>query len=54
MIGVTEARRQLEELVERAVKGETIAISKRGKPAVRLMPLDAPPAYPADAGDSRG
>jgi prevent-host-death family protein len=52
-IGMTEARRQLEALVERAVTGETIIISKWGKPTVRLVPLDAPAAGSTDSSNKK-
>jgi len=40
-VSMTGARRQIEQLVDRAAAGETIIISKWGKPLVRLEPLDS-------------
>jgi prevent-host-death family protein len=37
-ISLAEAKARLSELVDRAASGETIHISRRGKPAARLMP----------------
>ena len=46
MISVTidEAKTQLSKLVDRAVKGEAFVIAKAGKPLVKVVALDAPPA----------
>jgi prevent-host-death family protein len=38
LVNVHEAKAQLSELLERAVRGEEIVIAKRGKPFVRLVP----------------
>lgn len=40
-VGMHEAKTQLSRLVERAVHGEDVVITRRGKPAVRLVPVDA-------------
>lgn len=47
-IGMTEARASLSKLVERALAGEEIVITRRGKPVVRLMPIEnaLPPREP--------
>ena len=36
-ISLTEAKSRLNELVRRAEAGETIILTRRGKPAVRLV-----------------
>ena len=36
-----QAKSQLSKLVERAIKGEEIVIARAGKPAVRLVPVNA-------------
>ena len=38
-ISITEAKSRLNELVRRAEAGETIILTRRGKPAVRLVPV---------------
>lgn len=45
ILDIDEARAHLPELVERALEGEEIIISRAGKPGVRLVPIresDAP------------
>ena len=42
-IPVTTARARLSELVRRAEAGEEIVLTRRGKPAARLMPAAPPP-----------
>jgi prevent-host-death family protein len=39
VIGLLEARRKLSELVERAIQGEQIGISRRGKLVAILTPV---------------
>lgn len=39
-----EAKTHLSRLVERAANGEPFIIAKAGKPLVKVVPLDAPPA----------
>lgn len=46
-INLAQAKARLSELVERAAKGEEVRITRRGKPAVRLVP-DPPPRKPID------
>lgn len=41
--GVAEAKRRFAELMERVGRGERFLISKRGRPAVALVPLDEAP-----------
>jgi len=50
-IGVADAKRRFSELVDRVEKGERIVVSRRGKPAVGLVPpssipMGAPPGGP--------
>lgn len=40
-VNLADAKARLSELVGRALSGEDIQISRRGKPAVRLVPLEA-------------
>jgi prevent-host-death family protein len=37
--GMHDAKTHLSELVERALRGEDVVITRRGKPAVRLEPV---------------
>jgi prevent-host-death family protein len=36
---VTEAKNHLPELIDRALKGESVVITRRGQPVVELIPL---------------
>lgn len=38
-VGIYEARASLSRLIERALAGEEVVITRRGKPAVRLVPV---------------
>ena len=38
-----EAKTRLSQLVEQALRGEEVIIARRGEPAVRLIPVGAPP-----------
>jgi antitoxin (DNA-binding transcriptional repressor) of toxin-antitoxin stability system len=40
MISVAEAKRRFSELIDRVGRGETILVSKRGKPALALVRPD--------------
>jgi antitoxin (DNA-binding transcriptional repressor) of toxin-antitoxin stability system len=40
-VGLTEAKRRFEELVERAVQGERIRITKYGKPKAEMVRAQA-------------
>jgi prevent-host-death family protein len=43
-VSVYNARAEFSRLIERALAGEEIVITRRGKPAVRLVPVEpAPP-----------
>ncbi|MGH6903820.1 MAG: type II toxin-antitoxin system Phd/YefM family antitoxin [Geminicoccaceae bacterium] len=39
-IGVYNARKEFSRLIERALAGEEIVIMRRGKPMVRLVPIE--------------
>jgi prevent-host-death family protein len=47
-ISVYQARAELSRLIERALAGEEIVITRRGKPTVRLLPVEQaqPPRKP--------
>ena len=52
-VNVYEAKTQLSRLIDRAVAGEDVVISRAGKPMVRLVPVAAPPAR-RTPGSARG
>jgi prevent-host-death family protein len=39
LVGMHEAKTQLSRLVERALSGEDVVITRHGKPVVRLVPV---------------
>ena len=39
-VNVAEAKAKLSELLEAALRGEEVIIAKRGKPLVRLVPVE--------------
>jgi prevent-host-death family protein len=43
-VNIHEAKTHLSRLVDRASKGEPFVIAKAGKPMVKVVPLDTPPA----------
>jgi len=43
-VNIHEAKTHLSRLVEAAAKGEPFIIAKAGKPLVKVVPVDAPPA----------
>lgn len=43
-VNMHEAKTNFSRLVDAAANGEEIVIAKAGKPAARLLPLEAPPA----------
>lgn len=43
-VNLADAKARLSELVERAVAGDTVCITRRGKPVARLTALAAPRA----------
>ena len=42
MINIHHAKTHLSRLVQRAAQGESFVIAKAGKPAAKVVPLDAP------------
>jgi prevent-host-death family protein len=42
-VSVSNAKAQLTELVRRAENGDEIVLTRHGHPAVRLVPIKAPP-----------
>jgi prevent-host-death family protein len=53
-IGMHEAKTQLSKLVERAQAGEEIVITRRGKPAARLVPERRGQGFASLAGSWKG
>ena len=43
---VAEAKNQLSKLINRALKGEGVVITRRGRPVVELKPVPVTPAKP--------
>ena len=43
-VNIHEAKTHLSRLVDAAAKGEPFIIAKAGKPLVKVVPIDAPPA----------
>ena len=41
--GVAEAKNKLSELIDPALDGEGVVITRHGKPVVELKPVEAPP-----------
>lgn len=41
-ISLAEAKARLSELVARAAEGETVQITRRGKPVAQITPVDRP------------
>lgn len=39
-VNIHDAKSQLSKLIERALAGEDVVIAKRGKPVVRLVPIE--------------
>ncbi len=46
---VAEAKNQLSKLIDRALQGEGVIITRRGEPVVALKPVTAVPARPRRA-----
>jgi len=44
-VNIHEAKTHLSRLVEQAAQGREFVIAKAGKPMVRVIPLQAPPAF---------
>jgi prevent-host-death family protein len=53
-VGMHEAKTQLSKLVERVERGEEIVITRRGEPAVRLIPAKQGDGFASLAGSWRG
>lgn len=53
-VGMHEAKTQLSRLVERAEAGEDVVITRRGKPAVRLVPVTRPSSLAGVRGAWKG
>ncbi len=43
---IAEAKAQLSAIVEMVERGESVTITKRGKPVVKMVPANAPPVKP--------
>lgn len=43
-MNIAEAKSKLSELVSAAAAGDTVVIARAGKPIVKLVPIDEPPA----------
>jgi prevent-host-death family protein len=48
-VNILDARNNLSQLVARASSGEEVVISKRGRPVVRLVRIDADPGPTAES-----
>jgi prevent-host-death family protein len=44
IVNIHEAKTQLSNLIDRAIKGESFVIAKAGKPLVKVTAFDAPAA----------
>lgn len=49
-VGMHQAKTQLSQLVKRALEGEEIILTRRGEPAVRLVPEQASGGFASLAG----
>jgi prevent-host-death family protein len=47
-VDLADAKARLSELVERAAAGETVRITRRGKPIAQITRVQAPPRKPID------
>ena len=54
MVNIAEAKAHLPELIERAANGETIVLSRHGKPRARLVPLERPKLLRVPGGNPLG
>ena len=48
-IGASDARRHLHRLLDRAARGESLTITRHGKPVARLLPLTGDHERPQEA-----
>jgi len=53
-VGMHEAKTNLSRLVERALDGEEVVLTRRGEPAVRLVPVGSDDGFASLAGVWRG
>ena len=53
-VSATYARAHLNALVRRAEAGETIIITRRGKPVAKLIPFEQPPEAPTESRSTHG
>lgn len=49
-VGMHEAKTNLSRLVERALDGEEVVVTRRGEPAVRLVPVNEGDGFASLAG----
>ena len=49
-VNMHEAKSQLSKLVDQACRGEEVIIARNGKPAARLVPIEAPAQTPRPMG----
>ena len=50
MVGVTEARQRLTEILERVLAGEQVVVTRRGTPVAAIVPVPADPDDPRPLG----
>lgn len=50
-IGAYEAKTKLSELLDRVERGESLTITRNGKPVARLVPTDQPAAPPGSVAE---
>ncbi len=53
-VGMHEAKTQLSKLVEKALEGEEVVITRRGKPVVKLEPVREKTGFAALRGIAKG
>ncbi len=51
-VGAHEATAQLSALLERVARGESLTITRDGRPVARLVPVGTPPAQTGRVSDS--
>ncbi|MDP4022713.1 type II toxin-antitoxin system Phd/YefM family antitoxin [Methylobacterium sp. NEAU 140] len=47
-VSLTDAKANLNALIDRVAGGDTVTITRRGLPVARLMPIPNPPRRPVD------
>ena len=45
-VSIAQAKAHLSALVERVERGESVTLTKRGRPVARIVPFGAPPLKP--------